>query len=381
MVLLAACGGSGNGSGDSGADASADGPGTTCMRDFGSADRARRVVVSHPFDASGNKANTWEVLDLSATGELTRPGRMFEMGRADTGEVAFTHDGKLGIAAQEDGSLGIFALDDAGTPAVVQAAFKGSFYAARVVVAPTGAIYVLDTQWRENGGGIYEIAIDCNNVVTDKGLVAASKLPAALAFEPDGAWVLAATDIASSAMGADVHLVAPGGASVIASADAFADDMQIVGGATLAHDGAFLVGDTSQFGNVPNRVAVVPITGMTMGTPYMISNIEDPLALLASPFADVALVVSGFGDAMFQLTKTNGTWASSGQVTYTGAKPQLPGGAVMIERGSLRGLVLVAENLGVRRVEMYAAGTIVDRGLFSLGSGLTNTTGAIGVTP
>jgi hypothetical protein len=147
------------------------------MRDPGPADRVRRVVVSHPYDANSAKSNVWEVLDLSMTGELSRPNRMFTMGRAYIGEVAFTPDGKIGIAPQEDGSLGIFKLDD-GVPTVLHATFKGSFYAARVVVAPTGAIYVLDTQWRENGGGIYELAIDCNDTVMDKGLVAASKLPA-----------------------------------------------------------------------------------------------------------------------------------------------------------------------------------------------------------
>jgi hypothetical protein len=158
--------------------------------------------------------------------------------------------------------------------------------------------------------------------------------------------------------------------------------MQIVGGSTLTAAGTeFLVGDVSQYGNVPNRIAVVPVTGTQLGTPYMIPMIEDPLALFASPFADKVLVVSGFGDAMFQLTKMNGMYASSGELTYQGVKPQLPGGAVMIDRGALRGLVLIAENVGVRRVEMFANGNIVDRGAFSLGSGLVHSTGAIGVTP
>lgn len=352
------------------------------MRDPGPADGTRRVVVSHPYDADGMKSNVWEVLDLSPAGELGRPGHTFTMGRAFVGEVAFTRDGRIGMAAQEDGTVGVFALDDAGVPTVLEAAFAGSFYAERVVVAPTGEIYVLDTQWRENGGGIYQLEVDCDGHVMDKGLVAASKLPAALAFTAAGDWVLAAVDIASSPAGADVHVVKDGGTTVAASADAFADDMQIVGGATLTADGStFFVGDTSQFGSEPNRIAVVPVTGAALGTPAMIPDIEDPIALLASPFADKVLVVSGFGDALFELTKTNDTWASSGELAYQGGKPQLPGGAVMIERGALRGLVLVAENLGVRRVEMGASGTIVDQGLYSLGDGLENTTGAIGVTP
>lgn len=382
VAALTACGGGAGGSGDSGADASVDGPGTTCVREPAPADRVRHVVVSHPFSADGMKANTWEVLDLSASGELSRPGRRFEMGRAFVGQVAFTRDGKVGITAQEDGTLGIFALDDAGTPTVLHASFKGSFYAARVVVAPDGRLFVLDTQWRNNGGGIYEIAIDCDGTAKDLGLVAASKLPAALAFTQAGDWIVAAADIGASPIGADVHVVAPGGGSVIASGDAFADDMQIVGGATLTADGsAFLVGDTSQYGDEPNRVAVVPVSGTTLGTAQVIPNVEDPIALYASPFSDKVLAVSGFGDAMFELAKTGATWASSGPLTYQGGKPQLPSGAVMIERGALRGLVLVAEVEGVRKVEMFAGGNLVDRGLYSLGTELPDSPGAIGVTP
>ena len=83
-----------------------------------------------------------------------------------------------------------------------------------------------------------------------------AKLPAALAFTSGNHQVVAAVDIGDSAMGGDVHLVSLSGPTVIASANAFADDLQIVGGATLTND-AFLVGDTSQYGNEPNRIAVV----------------------------------------------------------------------------------------------------------------------------
>lgn len=381
MTALVACGGGGNGAGDSGVDAQVDGPGTTCVRDPAPADRVRYVVVSHPYTSDNMRSNDWEVLELSEAGELSRPGRHFTMGRAFMGEVAFTRDGKIGLVAQEDGSVGIFALDDAGVPTVLHESFKGSFHAARVVVTPDDRIFVIDTEWREVGGGIYELSIDCDNVVTDLGLVAAAKLPAALHVTDSGHWIVAAADIGDSPMGADVHVVAPNGPSVIASSDAFADDMQIVGGATLTRDGsAFLVGDTSMFGDEPNRVAVVPVEGTQLGDPYVISNVEDPLALLASPFTDHAIVVSGFGNSVFTLAKTGNTWALTGEVSYVGAPPQLPGGAVMIEQGALHGLVLISELDGVRRVEMTAAGTIVDRGLYSLGGG-ANSPGAIGVTP
>ena len=69
-------------------------------------------------------------------------------------------------------------------------------------------------------------------------------------------------------------------------------------------------------------------------------------------------------------------------ITYTGARPELPGPAVMIDRGSLRGLVLVPENLGIRRVRFAAGGTITDLGKTATGaSGFENITGSLGIQP
>ena len=383
VVALAACGGNSAGDGDAGPDTPGGADAMTCTRTAPAADHARHVVVSHPYDAASAQANDWEVLDLSATGTFSRPDRHFTMGRAVVGEVAFTPDGKVGIAVQDDGSLGVFALDEAGAPTVIAAALHGGFYAERVVMAASGDhAYVLDDEWRENGGGIYRVDIACDGTVTDAGLVIAAKLPAGLAFAASGDAVIAAVDL-GGAMTNGVHVATWGQApAVVASADAFGDDMAIVGGSALTRDGGFfLVGDTSQFANVPNRVAVVPVTGETLGTAYTIANVMDPIALVASPFTDDVLVASGFGDALYDLHRDpDGTWRDQGDITYQGAKPQLPGGAVRIDTGALAGHVLVGENLGVRRVELGAGG-IVDHGLYALGSGTANIVGAVGVTP
>jgi hypothetical protein len=353
----------------------------TCVRAPASPDRVRHVVVGHPYADGSTKSNVWEVLDLSAAGELSRPGRTFTMGRAITGELTFTLDGAIGVAAQEDGSVGVFKIDAEGVPTVLHAAFKGAFYAARVTTAPDGSIYVLDDQWRENGGGIYKLSIDCDDNVTDGGLVAASKLPSAIAFLPGGSAIVSAADIATSPMGAEAHLLVWGDSpTYTTSTDAFADDEAIVGGAALTADNQwFMIGDTSSFASVPNRVAAVPVTSTGFGTVEMIPDVEDPLTLIADPARLQVLAVSGFGDALFVLDRPSTTWRKT-EVTYSGAKPQLPGGAVMIRSGTLAGRVLVAENLGVRQVRFTASG-VEDLGLFSLGSGIENSTGAIGVTP
>ena len=379
--LVAACGGESSPSNSPDA-ASPDGP-AGCARPPAAADRTRHVVVSHPYDAAGAKAGAYEVLELSAAGVLSRPGRTFEMGRATSGTIAFTPDGQIGLVATEDGKVGVVRLDDAGVPTVVHAGFDGGFYASRVVVEPRGdRALVLDGNWRENGGGIYRVTIGCDGTLTAAGMVAPAKLPAALAFTGERA-VVAATDIMdSTTAGYDVHLLGWGDApSVIAGSDAFGDDMQIVGGAALTADGAtFLVGDTSQFANVANRVAAVKVTatGLAKGD---VVPVEDPAAIAASPFGNVAIVASAFGDAIFVLDVNNGAWRVRGQVAYLGASPMLPSDLASIDRGALRGHVLVSENVSVRHLAFRENGNVDDLGSFAFGSGLQNIAGAIGVTP
>jgi hypothetical protein len=117
----------------------------------------------------------------------------------------------------------------------------------------------------------------------------------------------------------------------------------------------------------------------------VLSPIEDPLSIITSPFDNTALVVSGFGDAFIKLEYApSGTtpFTVRGPITYVGARPELPGTAVMIDRGALRGLVLVPENLGIRRLRFASGGTITDLGKTATGaSGFDNITGSLGIQP
>lgn len=344
-------------------------------------DRAvHKVVVSHPYDAGGAPASLYRVIELDASGVLTDTGVTFEMGRSLIGEIAFTPDGEVGIVPQQDGTLGVVRFDG-DTPVVVHAAFAGSFYAARVVIAPAGDLaYVLDSQWRENGGGVYRVAIGCDGALSDLGLWIPSKLPAGLHLDGNRA-LLAATDVGSSPAGDDAHLLDWTAAvpAPLDGADAFGDDEAIVGGTAVMHDGDhLLVGDTSAFSGVPNRVAVVAVTGDTLTPVQVLTPIDDPLSIVVSPFDDLALVVSGFGDAVFVLDhdSTGATpFTVRGEPTYVGQSPQLPGHAV-----TLGDLALLAELEGVRRFR-FGSGTVTDLGLTSLGSGTESITGAIGVQP
>lgn len=145
-----------------------------CARAPAAADRDRFAVIAHPYRDGGGNGQSYEVLRLDTAGTLTETGTTFEMGRATGGRIVFSPDGGLGFVAQEDGTLGVFRIDEAGDVTVVDPAFDGGFYAASVQMDPSGArVFVLDTQWRENGGGVYSVAVDCDDSVVTAATPAA----------------------------------------------------------------------------------------------------------------------------------------------------------------------------------------------------------------
>jgi hypothetical protein len=391
VSLAPACGGGADGGAGSdggvGADAGAgaDAGGFGCPRSL-APDGTRHVVVSLPYDADGQKAAAYRLLELAIDSSLTSTGKTFTMGRAVGGEIAFTPDGALALVAQEDGSVGVVAFDGA-EPRVVHDAFTGDFYAQSVVMDARGdRAYILDSQWRENGGGVYTVAIDCDGSLRDLGLTVPAKLPAALLPLAGGDALLVANDALDSAENRDAHLLHMGDApTVTASVDAFPDDEAIVSSAALTADGRYLlIADNSEFSGVDNRIAVVEVADGSLTSRQVVTPFEDPYSLLASPFGDAALAVSGYGDAIFALDYNPGDaqpFALRGELAYQGGKPMLPGDAVLIARGALTGLVLVAEVDGVRLARFEDGGAVTDLGVMSLGDGLEFLPGAIGVAP
>jgi len=250
--------------------------------------------------------------------------------------------------------------------------------------------FVVDPNWRNNGGGLYRVSIGCDGTLTDLGLVAPSKLAAGmvrLGKTPARA-VLASADVLASKAGDNAHLLDLGGPapSLIGGAAAFPDDEAIISAVARTHDDRFvLIGDNSEFASVPNRVAVVSVSGDGLALAQTLSPILDPVSIVTSPFDNAALVVSGYGNAVFALgydpTSATAPFVVQGEPTYVGKKPQLPANAVVVDRGALRGRVYVAELSGVRQVRFEQDGQVTDLGVFSLGSGSENMVGAIGVTP
>lgn len=390
IALVAACGGD-DGGVDPGPDAgdSDAGVSAACPRDPAPADRDRFVVVAHPFANGGGQSERYEVLALSQAGELSLTGSTFELGfRAPSGTIAFTPDGEVGVVALDNGALGVFTLDASGVPTVVYEALSGEFYASSVRIAPTGdRVYVLDSQFRENGGGIYSFAIDCDGQLVAEGQIAAAKLAQDLLWLDDGRVVVPADDALDSPATFDLHLLdfstaTPGW---IAGASVFGGTDSIVASAALTASGTYaLIGDTCGFCDSPNRIGVAEVKADTVIPRQVIAPFEDPYDLVASPFDDRVLVARGFGDALFELTPTGDPdtpYAEPVELTYAGDAPEIPGNGVMIERGALTGLVLVPENLGVRPVRFHDGAPIEDLGRFQVGDDSASISGAIGVQP
>lgn len=363
-----------------------------CRAQPAAAKRARAVVVSFPYDAEGAKASTWEVLTLSPTGELARPGRTFTMGRATEGRVVFTPDGTLGLVAQEDGSLGIVALDAQGTPEVVEAGWRGggveaAFYASAVTVDPSGErAWVIDGNWQVNGGGLYEITLDCTTgAPTLVGRVLDTKLASALYPLPGGRAALVATEAGTKKGGHAFLLDGWPDDPVPSEAEPLFDyDGVLFGGSAVTPDGRFLiVGDNSLFADEPNRVAWARITGAAPEKGGELT-LTDPYEMVVGPDGDAVLVASGFADALVALghdRRATPAFFRLDALDYAGAFPALPGAMALVSRGPARGLVLVAENVAVRRTRFDGQGGVEDLGPFSLGDGLEAIPGAIGVQP
>lgn len=354
------------------------------------ADRARKVVVAHPFLPGGKAANVWDVLDLSEAGVLTQPNpRMsFTMGRALAGEIVFTPDAELGFVVQEDGSLGVFKLDGAGAPQVLHAAYRSGFQASRVVMSPAGdRVFVLDRGWPASTGGVHSMRVGCDGTLTSEGRMLSARFASSLSLPPSrpGIGFLFAEEVAPSSPTANVHLMGWGTSPVVlGSARAFeAGTSVVVTDAKVTAEGRWaLIADS-----VP-RLAVVELLSTNVRSAQVLPLPVAATALVPSPFGNAVLMVfnAGFDQGGLQVlsldaTKPDAPFKNTGQIAYLGNRPQYPVNAVAIERGALRNRVLVTEESGIRQVRFEADGSVTDLGLTEVLTGSEALPGAIGVQP
>jgi hypothetical protein len=360
---------------------------TKCTRAPKTADVARKVVVSHPYGKEAeDKAKLFEVLDLSLDGKLTRTGKTFEMGRAfDT--ITFTPDGEIGMAVQEDGSIGVFAFDANGDVRVVQSAFTGDFYAHRIVVSKDGTrAFIVDENTANNGGGVHAAKIACDGTLTYEGLVVPGGRAHAMAVvpnDPDRA-ILVGYKAHDSKDGDYVHrldLAAPN-VPLLASGKAFGDEEAIASWVSVSHDGKYALVTDNGFAKGSRMVAV----DLATMTPLPVVATPNPAAVVFSPWDDAALLLNSDGEDALRVVRYDASKSSpftiGPEVGYAGGKKtSLPTVAAVVERGALKGTVLVLEVTAVRTLTFASGGTITDKGTLDFGEGYESITGALGVQP
>lgn len=378
-------------------DAGTDMGSASCDREPAPANRARKVVVGHPF------ADTvYEVFDLDESGNLTRPDVTFSMGRGAESTIQFTPDGEFGYAVQDDGTIGVFRFDSNGNPEVLAANFDPGFYVSGALIDPAGDyLYAWESGFRiiqnETHGAMYRLPLDCASgmPVEPKAVYAAGKLIRGADWVSPGRMGVAAVDLLDDETPNDVHLMDVAGPTRVASAQAFSDEDAITGGFAVTADGQYaLIGDTSGFASEPNSVRVVGIFGDSlMNFGGQTFEIFDPQRIVTSPFDNAAIVVATMDDAIYVLDYNATADASpfsvraSSDHTDADGKLQtddatlLPLGVATIDRGDLQGMVFVGENVGVRQLQFEQDGTVIDLGLLGLGMGIENITGAVGVQP
>ena len=134
------------------------------------------------------------------------------------------------------------------------------------------------------------------------------------------------------------------------------------------------------------RIAAVEVLASSL-RPAQVFDFDNPVAIVASPFGHplVGVIggISGSGGIfIIDYDAASSTpFSVRGELPHTGTGPQLPGAAVMINQGSLKGFVLVAELTGVRKVAFHSDFTVKDLGVLDFGSGYTAMVGAVGVQP
>jgi hypothetical protein len=358
----------------------------TCVRTPKAANRTRKVVVSHPIGTSGQKdGKSFEVLDLEPTGALRRTGVRFELGMVAENPIVFTPDGEIGMVPQNDGTIGIFRFDASGMPHVVDAALNGGFWASAITMSPNGdRAYVLDGDTADHHGGVYTLEIGCDGGITPKGLAFPSSAPSVMSFLPQSRSraVLVAKQALTSTDGNDAFTIDTTRPALLAQGSAFGDVDGDRSSMAITPDGKYaLVGDDDI--RAGNRLAVVSLSDMKN---RQVLTVDAPFSVVTSVYGNAALVVDG--DDFNEITTlsyrpANATepFAVVGPLAYTLPPPQLPGVAVQITRGDLKGRVLVAELAAVRQVQFRSNGTVVDVDETTFGDGDADSLGTLGVQP
>ena len=350
-------------------------------------EHVRKVVIARPWPKAGfDCVPVWEVLDLLEDGTLVwpKPRVTFEMGVGSEGNVVFTPDGKYGIASQKDGFIGIFTFDEDGKPRVIKAAWRGpndDFYSSGVVMDPSGKrFYVIDHNWANNGGGVYSVRLEASGEPVLEGKVFSAKLGSQLGFLPNqpGEVLYHSIETLDAPANTDFHRLKWGGIPTrLTSVSAFSAGNNSVSAMAISPDGAWVLLSDSPFTEGQSgRVAVVSIAqdSPELQVIHHVEGVKNPSGLAWSPYGNVAIALENFGDEVkvlpFDTSKPEEPLSFQGSMTYSSEARALPHTIHVIDQGNLRGLTLISELRGIRKIQFHPDGTVEDLGLIPLIEGL-----------
>lgn len=420
LVPLAACGedpqeevssdastnaSSSSGGSSGGSSGSAEAGAPRCHEQPPAADAPHFLVTAHPYseetDSDGGvlatRATTFKVHAIDDDG--ARYVADFELGGyASFGQVAFTPDGRIGAVALDSreenarGTVGIFQLDERGTPKVVQALYKGDFFASQVAFSPDGRyLYIADTNTAKNGGGVYVAAIDCEGkpgaavrAISGSG----STVPMWLGTAAPYRALVATTDLLGDDDNQPVELFEVNGPTMTrtSGADPFGDKALISQFATTV-DGRFTLMTTHNELFGPARVYAVKLD--EDGAPASGGAFDRPGAegIVVSPFANAVFVTSADPNGAYTMThdpaNTTEPFGAPKEIAYgADGRPELPAYAGVVRRGPLKGRIVITENTTIRQLQFEADGRVTDRGSVAIeGTHSQNEIGAAGLTP
>jgi hypothetical protein len=352
------------------------------------------LVVSMPFDtdSAGKKFSilSWNNSTISQTGVS------FQLDKVTEGAITFIDGGQFGLVQTDRGKVSVFRIDSTGKPTVINADYRPrTCYANSVIADPANAnrAYIIDVNV---SGGICAISIDSSTgAISDAGQVMASTSPVSMLFpttnnsqDTSGLAVVVSLSGVASLIDASTHAVIQtllvfGTSNRDGSPDALVSD------AVLTADNQFLLvlDNNSVTGSMRLSAVRMNWSVKSMATSQVINKLNDPAAIVASPYNNALVISSAQGNALLRLLYDPQNAASP--ITMQGAittkdKPQLPNTMVLMAGPeAIVGRVAVAELSGVRQIQFTEDGQVLDLGLNPAGpndeSG--NIVGAIGAQP
>ena len=321
------------------------------------------LVYSTPYNSDGSQSSSWTIQRADGI------SHSFTMGRAPIGTISISADGSWGAIPQDDGSLGVFRVQDGAATvlheSLVLATDTQDVYATQIWLdSDAGRLWVVDSNWPNNGGGLFFADIDCES--GEIGLaeqVFSSKNAAMIVPFSADSMILLSREVDEQSQ--HLTIFRSETQEITQTAQAFDDDDSIF--SALATDGQhILAGDYSAFSGIPNRISHVKLIGNDLER-QSIFEVDDPVAIEIHD--GLALISSGFGDALWQYNLETEVL----EEIPLSPSIELPSGIIRINQN-----FYVGETTAIRHLSIEN-GSFIDQGYLLDTEGVEGIIGAFGI--